>query len=288
MYDVNGLPSIVMSTRRALSLTVRRTPGSPSFLFLVRPEITPNGRTVDSSAASNGRAQNRIDISPPLYSLSPCDYILLLIVECDPFAGMQRRDRHTQRDRVTVGSMNIGVRRFARSHTLHPVAHVGGRGFVRARISASLGLLHFLQRHLGQHERFHTHFISVVLGQAAFRADLVLVKVERPAVGVVDLLDVTGAVGLAGRIHDLESLTAFGRISVIKHRSHGVEVLAAIAPQVDTAIGHDARRMVESAEPVHGIDLMDHPLIGYTGGVWPEQTELEMFSGIKCLERPID
>src|SRR5215469_7768623 len=178
MYDVNGLPSIVMSTRCALSLTVRRTPCSPSFLFLVLPEITPNGRIIDKSAASNGRAQNRIDISPPHYSLSSCDYILFLIVEGDPFAGMQRGDRHTERDRVTVGSVNIGVRSFARPHALHPVAHVGGRGFVRAGIRACLGLFNLFERHLRQLEWLHAHFISVVLVQAALGTDFVGVQVE--------------------------------------------------------------------------------------------------------------
>src|SRR5262245_12375203 len=58
MYEVKGLPSTVISTRRAPSFTVRRTPRSPSFL-LTRPRAVRAGISARQSAKlalTNNRA----------------------------------------------------------------------------------------------------------------------------------------------------------------------------------------------------------------------------------------
>ena len=48
------------------------------------------------------------------------------IVERNALAGLNRRNRHAQRDRMVVSRVNVGIRLLiARLHAFHPVAHVG-------------------------------------------------------------------------------------------------------------------------------------------------------------------
>src|SRR5262249_35749687 len=85
-----------------------------------------------------------------------------------------------------------------------------------------------------------------------------------------------------------EAFASLCCITIVEYRRHRVEVLAAVAPQVDAAVGDDTGRMVVAGEPVHGVYLMDHPLVRDARGIWPEQPELEMLSGIKWLKWPVD
>src|SRR5262249_53643166 len=132
------------------------------------------------------------------------------------------------------------------------------------------------------------HRLGVRLGEAAFRVHLVRVQIHAAAVRVIDFLYSTGAVCLTGRVNDLETLASFCSVAVVEHRGHRVEILTTIAPEVDAAVCHYACRMIEPREPVHGVDLMNHPLIRNSGRVRPEQSELEVLSRVEWLVWPVD
>src|SRR5678816_1847835 len=105
---------------------------------------------------------------------------------------------------------------------------------------------------------------------------------------MIDFLDSTSFVCHSRRVEDLETLATFGRIAVIEYSGHGVEVLAAITPHVDSTICGDARRMIKASKPVHCVNLMDQPLIWNSRRIRPEKTELEILACIKRLERTVD
>src|SRR4051812_37419395 len=71
--------------------------------------------------------------------------------------------------------------------------------------------------------------------------------------------------------------------SIVEYRSNGVPVLSSVFPHINTTVGHYAARMLQAAEPMHGIYLVTHPLAGQAGGIGPEQTELEVFARIKSI-----
>src|SRR5688572_19817425 len=58
-------------------------------------------------------------------------------------------------------------------------------------------------------------------------------------------------------------------------------------PLVDSTVCHNATRMFEAREPVHGIDLVNHPLAGNTRGVWHEETVLDVLARVPVRLWPV-
>ena len=46
--------------------------------------------------------------------------------------------------------------------------------------------------------------------------------------------------------------------------------------------------MIVAGEPMHRVDLVDHPLIGNAGRVGPEQPKLDVLPRIERFEGPVD
>src|SRR4051794_36753263 len=111
MYDVNGFPSMVMSTRRCGSSATTRTP-------------FPDG-AAKTNPAGRQHANNKQSMILLSKDLASCDDLLSLVVERDFFSGLDCSNVHAECDGVAVACFDWGVRSFARAHAFHPVAHVG-------------------------------------------------------------------------------------------------------------------------------------------------------------------
>src|SRR6266700_1027203 len=125
MYDVNGLPSTRMSTRRWSSW------GTTSIWGLGARGSglgNPESRTPSPKPPASSNHAFRI-LRPSAHH-----HIALGVVKHDLPAAVHRRDRHAQRDGVTVASLDARVRLFAAAHALHPVPDVGGGGRIGARV----------------------------------------------------------------------------------------------------------------------------------------------------------
>src|SRR5437667_9450614 len=121
MYDVNGLPSTRMSTRRWASRGPTST-GTPC-------------KGLGTRDSGLGNSDPRIPSPKPpsissqaLRMLSTHHHIALRVVEHHLPAAVHRGDRHAQRDGVTVARLDARVRLFAAAHALHPVPDGGGGG----------------------------------------------------------------------------------------------------------------------------------------------------------------
>src|ERR1039458_3149969 len=112
-YEVKGWPSMVMSTRWAASLTMTATPlagdaPAAAFRVMIEPAISPIAKSLDV-----------------VIRLASNHHHLRLLVEGHLLAGLDGRHIHAQCDGVAVARADAGIRRLARAHALHPVAHVG-------------------------------------------------------------------------------------------------------------------------------------------------------------------
>src|SRR5579862_7114409 len=148
MYDVNGLPSMVMSTRRCASSGTTCTPEVLAAL---------------SGWVGVRRAAARATTASLRINLASNHHVLRLVVEGDFLAGLNRSHIHAEGNGVAVAGLNGSVGRFARAQALHPVAHVrrglrvgvrvggGGDGFFGA----------IEKREAGQKVRLHLHLGSI-------------------------------------------------------------------------------------------------------------------------------
>src|SRR5207244_3264020 len=75
---------------------------------------------------------------------------------------------------------------------------------------------------------------------------------------------------------------------VVEDGGHSVPIFSSVLPQIDAAVGYNAAGMRQASEPMHRVDLVDHPLVGNSRGVRPEQAELEMFASVEAFARTID
>src|SRR5580765_954103 len=114
--------------------------------------------------------------------LASGEYLLRLRVERDLLAGLDRCDIHAQRDGVAVSGIDAGVRLFARTDALHPVAHVGRGLVVGTGISCCGSLLSLAKREAAEEIGFHTHLGRGLRSEAAVGVDDLFVHVERAAV----------------------------------------------------------------------------------------------------------
>src|SRR6185312_14223831 len=132
-YEVNGLPSMVTSTRRCAWSAVTLTPAPASF---ARAGAALPSPTIAITPNINHLYR---DLPSCLYmNLASREHLLRLVVEGYLLAGLDGGDVHAQRDGVAVAGFDVGVGRLARADALHPVAHVG-RGLV-VDVSAGAGL----------------------------------------------------------------------------------------------------------------------------------------------------
>src|SRR5260370_23934180 len=106
-------------------------------------------------------------------------------------------------------------------------------------------------------------------------------QIQCAAVGVIDLLDAAGRIRLSRRVDYLKALRWIVKRTVIEDGTHGVPIVAAVVPNVDTAVCDHTARARKMREPVHGVDLVYHPLAGYARRVGPEQSKLKMFARIE-------
>src|SRR6266516_5578270 len=127
MYDVNGLPSTRMSTRGWSSW------GATSIWGLGARGSglgNPDPRTPSPKPPSISSQALRIS--------STHHHLALGVVKHHLPAAVHRRDRHAQRDGVTVASIDARVGLFAAAHALHPVPDVGGGGRIGTRVCRGL------------------------------------------------------------------------------------------------------------------------------------------------------
>src|SRR6267143_2768998 len=137
MYDVNGLPSTVTSTRRSASRATTSTRGAWACPTTGRP--SPSSTQTLRMGASTHHD------------------VLLAVVEYDVPPRMHRGDGHAQRDGVAVTGVDVRVRLPARAHALHPVPHVCRGGGIAAGVGGGLRRRHLGEFHRGQLIRLHAH-----------------------------------------------------------------------------------------------------------------------------------
>src|SRR5665213_1588295 len=258
---------MVMSTRRLASSATTLTPLPVSLAKALPTRII-------SPTRAPSRSSLRIDFAP-------YHDLLRLVVEGDFLAGLDGGDVHAERDGVAVAGFNAGVGRFAGADALHPVAHVGGGLRIAVGDGARGDGSVAAQREARQQVGLHLHFGGGPCGQATFGRDFLLVHVDHAAVGVVELLDAAGGVGEARRILHLEALGKVVERAVVEDGGHGVPVLTTVFPEINSAVGDDAARMREAAEPMDSVDLMHEPLVGNARGIGPEQAELEVLASVE-------
>src|SRR5665213_658087 len=258
---------MVISTRRLASSATTLTP-LPVSLAKALPTRTmmPTRRPSQSNL--------RIDFAP-------YHDLLRLVVEGDFLAGLDRGDVHAERDGVAVARFKAGVRRLAGADALHPVAHVGGGLRIAVGDGARGDRGVAAEREARQQVGLHLHFGGGASSETTFSRDLLLVHIDHAGIGVVELLNASGGVGEARRILHLKALGEIVERAVVEDRGHRVPVLAAVFPEINAAVGDDAARMREAAEPVDGVDLMHEPLVGNAGGVRPEQAKLEVLASVE-------
>src|ERR1039458_3418325 len=128
-------------------------------------------------------------------NLASHHYLLGLVVEGDLLAGLDGGDVHTQRDGMTISSLDGRIGSFAGTDALHPVAHVGRGLWVAVGVSIGRdGLCLLDERKAGQQGAPQSHLGGRTSGQATSGSHRLFVHVDHAAVGVVKLLDAAGAV----------------------------------------------------------------------------------------------
>src|SRR5580658_10380972 len=105
MYDVNGWPSMVISTRRFAASGVTSTPFDAASTLAVQS---------NPAARRKGIARLRIH-------LSSRHHLLRLLIEGHLHARLDRGHVHAQRDGMAVAGFDRRIGRLARAHALHPV-----------------------------------------------------------------------------------------------------------------------------------------------------------------------
>src|SRR3989441_2776039 len=201
MYAVKGFPSIETSTRPTGSFgrTRMRSPGAFCCAATLQKNAEITMRTRDAPAL--GLLMRR--------SSSQNDR-LLCVVETDALARLNGGDGHAKGDGVAVASFDVGIGRLAGADRFQPVPDIAHGGVIGAGVGRGLHAASQLgQRESGQKIRLCVHFLCVFFSEPTRGSDLVLVEIERAAVGVVQLLDAAGRVAHARRIDNLE---AFGGV----------------------------------------------------------------------------
>src|SRR3954469_2936945 len=99
MYEVNGFPSMVTSTRRCCSSATTWTP---------LPDWAAKAIPVDTNIAVSKQSMIRL-----LKDLASCDYLLGLVVKGDFLPGLDCSNVHAECNGVAVTRLNWRVRRLA-------------------------------------------------------------------------------------------------------------------------------------------------------------------------------
>src|SRR5579863_6290450 len=168
MYEVKGLPSMVMSTRRLASSGTTWTPFAGGA-----------AKATEMLARVVARAVSATNLGKDFASRHD---LLRLVVEGNFQAGLDGGDVHAEGDGVAVTGFNGGVGSFAGANTFHPVAHVGGGLRVAVGIGISGDGLHFFdKREAIEQVWFHAHFGGRAGTESAGRSYGLLVHVDHAA-----------------------------------------------------------------------------------------------------------
>src|SRR6201993_308511 len=173
---------------------VRRNPSSAGGDWAIASKSAPNA-LIPCAIAWNSRCSTKGERSARWSD--PCrkesllcarprrstnHHLLLRVVEGDPLAGLNRCDRHAERDRMAVAGFDVRIGSFAAAHAFHPVAYVPTGRFIHARVRSALhsgGL--FQQCPRAQPVCFHPHRLGIGFLEPAFSGNHVLVEVQRSA-----------------------------------------------------------------------------------------------------------
>src|SRR5260370_14722505 len=163
---------------------------------------------------------------------------------------------------MAIAGLDVGVGVLAASHVLKPVADVGRTLIIRARVGRGFYDSSLGQLLVGQYISLHVHLFRVPFRQSTITRHPMSLQIQCAAVGVIDLLDAAGRIRLSRRVDYLKALRWIVKRTVIEDGTHGVPILASVVPNVATALCDHTARARKMREPVHGVDLVYHPLAG--------------------------
>src|SRR5438552_6566854 len=140
----------VTVTRAPLLLVVRGSSPASAGLKACTTMATPIAVTAIANATMSSLALRLLMRHPRIAACD--DHFLFRVIERHTLAGMNRGDRHAERDRMAVaGRLDRRVRRFPAAHALHPIPHVRRRHRVGARVGRGFGFLRAIdERPLGE------------------------------------------------------------------------------------------------------------------------------------------
>ena len=236
-YEVNGLPSTVMSTRCAASFTCDLHASLPGAAVMCSSEAS----SIMQPAASTPKRDKQL----PDLRIRPC-------LQPSPAASSRRRSPSARSGSpphsCTAQSSGYSPPRCSRSASCASARTPSSCacwpmvcGSLCRHSQPSHRPLVVHQRERLQQVRLHLHLGGELRRQPAGRRHRLLIHVDHAAVRVVKLLHAARRVREPRRVLHLEALGQIVQRAVVEDRRHRVPVRAPVLPEVDAAIG-DHRR----------------------------------------------
>src|SRR5687768_15619807 len=99
-------------------------------------------------------------------------------------------------------------------------------------------------------------------GKTTFGRNHIVDEVQFAAIAIVYLARFVVAIVHTRLKGDLETSAQIIGRTIVENRSDRIPVSSSVFPHIYAAIGHHRSRMIITAEPMHGIYLVAHPLTG--------------------------
>ncbi len=120
----------------------------------------------------------------------------------------------------------------------------------------------------------------MTFSQTAFGRHFVGIQIEFASVGEIPLLCSSRRVGLTRRVDHLKTFVGIIKRPVIENRRQRIAISPPILPHVDSSVCNYRTRIFKTGKPMNRIDLVRHPLTGYSRRIRPEESIFKIFARI--------